>query len=128
LGLSRGEGKTDAKDAAIIADQVRMRRDLASYACWTTTSPSLLALSAPADCELSRLPTDRCQRHRDQLATEIAGAPPASHKLIFAYAADLGASRPVHRQAQSPRRGLTISQSPGPVVMGRADVDTVAGE
>jgi Transposase len=24
----RGEGKTDAKDAAIIADQTRMRRDL----------------------------------------------------------------------------------------------------
>jgi hypothetical protein len=24
----RGEGKTDAKDAAIIADQARMRRDL----------------------------------------------------------------------------------------------------
>ncbi|QPK50268.1 transposase [Streptomyces gardneri] len=27
-GAYRGEGKTDAKDAAIIADQARMRRDL----------------------------------------------------------------------------------------------------
>jgi hypothetical protein len=27
-GLYRGEGKTDAKDAAVIADQARMRRDL----------------------------------------------------------------------------------------------------
>jgi hypothetical protein len=27
-GSCRGEGKTDAKDAAIIADQARMRRDL----------------------------------------------------------------------------------------------------
>jgi hypothetical protein len=26
--LYRGEGKTDAKDAAVIADQARMRRDL----------------------------------------------------------------------------------------------------
>jgi hypothetical protein len=28
-GGYRGEGKTDARDAAVIADQVRMRRDLA---------------------------------------------------------------------------------------------------
>lgn len=28
----RGEGKTDAKDAAVIADQVRIRRDLAALA------------------------------------------------------------------------------------------------
>jgi hypothetical protein len=27
-GAYRGDGKTDAKDAAIIADQARMRRDL----------------------------------------------------------------------------------------------------
>lgn len=36
----RGEGKTDAKDAAVIADQVRVRRDLHPYAPATTPSPT----------------------------------------------------------------------------------------
>jgi hypothetical protein len=30
-GTYRGEGKTDAKDAAVIADQARMRRDLPTF-------------------------------------------------------------------------------------------------
>lgn len=36
----RGEGKTDAKDAAVIADQVRVRRDLHLYAPTMTSSPT----------------------------------------------------------------------------------------
>lgn len=37
-GAYRGEGKTDARDAAIIADQARMRRDRARRSCTATSS------------------------------------------------------------------------------------------
>lgn len=42
----RGEGKTDAKDAAVIADQVRIRRDLHPYGPVTRPPPS--SRSSPA--------------------------------------------------------------------------------
>jgi hypothetical protein len=42
----RGEGKTDAKDAAIIADQVRIRRDLYPLRTGGETSPT--SRSSPA--------------------------------------------------------------------------------
>lgn len=42
----RGEGKTDAKDAAVIADQIRVRRDLHPYA--PATKPSSTSRSSPA--------------------------------------------------------------------------------
>jgi transposase len=44
--LYRGEGKTDAKDAAVIADQARMRRDLQPLRAGDETSTGLRILTA----------------------------------------------------------------------------------
>lgn len=44
--LYRGEGKTDAKDAAVIADQARMRRDLQPLRAGDETSIGLRILTA----------------------------------------------------------------------------------
>ncbi|MDF3051725.1 MAG: transposase family protein [Pseudonocardia sp.] len=67
----RGEGKTDARDAAVIADQARMRRDL-----------RLLRLDEPAIAELRMLTTHRadlvCDRTRtiNRLRGRLAAACP----------------------------------------------------
>src|SRR3954449_5444077 len=45
-GAYRGEGKTDAKDAAIIADQARMRRDLRELHIAETVIAELRILTA----------------------------------------------------------------------------------
>jgi hypothetical protein len=44
--LYRGDGKTDAKDAAVIADQARMRRDLQPLRAGDETSTGLRILTA----------------------------------------------------------------------------------
>jgi transposase len=44
--IYRGEGKTDAKDAAVIADQARMRRDLQPLRAGDETSTGLRILTA----------------------------------------------------------------------------------
>jgi Transposase len=44
--LYRGEGKTDAKDAAVIADQARMRRDLQPLRAGDETSTGLRILTS----------------------------------------------------------------------------------
>ena len=68
----RGEGKTDAKDAAIIADQARMRRDL-----------RLLRLNDPTIAELQMLTTHRADlagdrtRAINRLRGRLAAACPA---------------------------------------------------
>ena len=68
----RGEGKTDAKDAAIIADQARMRRDL-----------RLLRLDDPTIAELQMLTTHRADlagdrtRAINRLRGRLAAASPA---------------------------------------------------
>jgi hypothetical protein len=53
-GTYRGEGKTDAKNAAVIADQARMRRDLSTF-----------TLEGELDVELRMLTT-----HRSDLTAE----------------------------------------------------------
>lgn len=44
--IYRGDGKTDAKDAAVIADQARMRRDLQPLRAGDETSTGLRILTA----------------------------------------------------------------------------------
>lgn len=51
----RGEGKTDAKDSAVIADQARMRRDLQPLRIGDASSAGLRLLTArPADLVADR--------------------------------------------------------------------------
>ena len=45
-GAYRGQGKTDARDAAVIADQARMRRDLAAVAARRRGGRELKLLTA----------------------------------------------------------------------------------
>jgi transposase len=61
----RGEGKTDAKDAAIIADQARMRRDLRALKIQDTTIVELRMLTAHrADLAADRVRTISRMRSR----------------------------------------------------------------
>ena len=53
-GGYRGEGKTDAKDAAVIADQARMRRDLQPLLCGDEQgdqqrAPAVVEVDRPGD-------------------------------------------------------------------------------
>jgi hypothetical protein len=67
--LYRGEGKTDAKDAAVIADQVRMRKDLVPCGQGTRSAPgcglsfallSAFHLATPGRSPRSRPAADPC--------------------------------------------------------------------
>lgn len=61
----RGEGKTDAKDAAIIADQARIRRDLRAFA------PGGRRHSVVAHADQSSIRPDACSHGHYQ---PVAGA------------------------------------------------------
>jgi hypothetical protein len=62
----RGEGKTDARDAAIIADQARMRRDLRELYVLDEDSAQLRLLSSYS-CRSGRQPHPQHQRLRGLL-------------------------------------------------------------
>ena len=65
--MYRGEGKTDARDAAIIADQARVRRDLRPMQQRDTVARDLQILTARrADVRIDH--TREVSRLREQLA------------------------------------------------------------
>ena len=84
----RGEGKTDAKDAAVIADQVRIRRDLQPLR--PATRPPSIARSLPAAAWTWSLtapaPSTGCAPTHRTLPRPRAGA--GSHEHRPAHPAD----------------------------------------
>lgn len=76
-GAYRGEGKTDAKDAAIIADQARMRRDLRVLKTQDTTIVELRMLTA----HRADLATDRV-RAISRLRCRLLGVFPALEREL----------------------------------------------
>jgi transposase len=71
-GMYRGEGKTDARDAAIIADQARVRRDLRPMQQRDTVARDLQILTARrADVGIDH--TREVSRLREQLAEYFPG-------------------------------------------------------
>ena len=73
----RGEGKTDAKDAAVIADQARMRRDLRELHIVDDAVAELRMLTA----HRAALVTDRT-RAINRLRTELLGIFPALERVL----------------------------------------------
>ncbi|MFC4563805.1 IS110 family transposase [Nocardiopsis mangrovi] len=65
-GSYRGDGKTDAKDAFVIADQARMRRDLHPLAAFDEIAPDLRIFTARRT-DLGADRTRAINRLRDQL-------------------------------------------------------------
>jgi hypothetical protein len=124
----RGEGKTDAKDAAVIADQVRIRRDLHSLDTSDGTVTDLKILTGRrtdlvADPHRQRQPAPRPTRPHLPRADWCAGVPdPGRHPPYRRETAGDLAAKTDRSSAPtgSPRPPSTPPSASTPVCPGRS--------